>query len=917
MKEKILMLTSIEKPDIREKQFYQVNLTKKGKMQGEAIDIIDNYQRLDYSQSEQYSFKDILLKLYHVAKSSLEKENHEYKSEMSKQHIDAGLKNIYKTLKTNTFKEGFPKNPEERKQIYDKFSKGYTFIAKSIESSVKDKKMDAEQVIAAVDAFGDAGHNCSGRWTELLEKMTSGLPENELNKLSIDLNLVTEKKNPLLKIFSNSRDVILNKLANEYAEKYYSDLGVAYATHYEGYFKRYLNEKHGIRGTSVIKSDSYVEEGVQKEISAEELLSRNDIEGQIIEHAKNELRKSELSPSLINSIYDSAKAVFRKQCEEKYNSLSQSEKDQYGSSTKYMEQHVTDYITTNIFEYDEETYEVKSLKEDAIDIYIEANKFTEKKPITSQKEMEEFIKHKIINDKIDEVIEIIDSVRLEEETVNNILFTAASENKLELVKFLKEHGANINHSDREKNPLLGATNFDATETVNYLLENSATTNISNGEDITPLMLAAYNGNLEILKNLLNHDANENIKDKNGDVALNYAISQNHPQIVRSLIEKNANLEVANQEKETPLLFAASYGQEEIVKLLIEEYEKMDTKNNSKSSHLYRQVNARSKSGDTPLIAGIFSSNTNVVGQLLDAGADANTTCANGLTALCHAAESENPNMTKVILAKKDNISLNSMTKVDSADFFDFSKLDKDYSNIDSINVASPEKLKSYQEGIMSYICAIASNNIEAIGELLKANHKKIYIPKDVKQIGLISAIRENDVDVITKMVENGVSMKLPPIPEGIPPFKYALKIGALNSLKAMTDGGFKLDNSILFDFAKIKFRDPRRQVKFTNFFENKGLDLNHIAGGKKDTLLIHAIKSNNMGLASILIEKGVELNIKNADGKTALDVAGDMNYRTICHNLKEKGAKFGQEIEKRREPRRKHRSNGRKNPRNF
>ena len=78
------------------------------------------------------------------------------------------------------------------------------------------------------------------------------------------------------------------------------------------------------------------------------------------------------------------------------------------------------------------------------------------------------------------------------------------------------------------------------EAVKLLLENGADVNAKEeGEDLTALHLASYEGHLEIVKLLLENGANVNAQDKNGKTALYYARRGDHLGVKKHLIKNQA------------------------------------------------------------------------------------------------------------------------------------------------------------------------------------------------------------------------------------------------------------------------------------------------------------------------------------------------------------------------------------------
>ena len=70
------------------------------------------------------------------------------------------------------------------------------------------------------------------------------------------------------------------------------------------------------------------------------------------------------------------------------------------------------------------------------------------------------------------------------------------------------------------------------------MRNEANENVT---DRTPLMLAAFNGDLRAVQTLLAQGANVNAADKDGDTALMFAAFKGHVAMVRLLLDYGADV----------------------------------------------------------------------------------------------------------------------------------------------------------------------------------------------------------------------------------------------------------------------------------------------------------------------------------------------------------------------------------------
>jgi ankyrin repeat protein len=103
------------------------------------------------------------------------------------------------------------------------------------------------------------------------------------------------------------------------------------------------------------------------------------------------------------------------------------------------------------------------------------------------------------------------------------------------MKFMIDHGANVNYCDPATGatPLLSALNRSNVQITKFMIDRGANVNYcypSTGE--TPLMSALRRSDVQIAKVLMQHGADPKVRDKNGKTALDYA-----PKVYRADIGK--------------------------------------------------------------------------------------------------------------------------------------------------------------------------------------------------------------------------------------------------------------------------------------------------------------------------------------------------------------------------------------------
>jgi len=189
---------------------------------------------------------------------------------------------------------------------------------------------------------------------------------------------------------------------------------------------------------------------------------------------------------------------------------------------------------------------------------------------------------------------------------------AAKHGNYEALKYLidKENGTNLLAVDNDGNNLLHYASMSSNiETVRYLIENLRLINYINsqgGNHLTPLQIAAINGNVTIFFYLIEKGADINKKvfidengcippralltgDNNNDLIYNceideisllfYAAIGGNTKIITFLIDKKFDVNETSENCDiTPLYLAAKYGKLDAFKLLIEKGAHLSLKN---------------------------------------------------------------------------------------------------------------------------------------------------------------------------------------------------------------------------------------------------------------------------------------------------------------------------------------------------
>jgi ankyrin repeat protein len=156
------------------------------------------------------------------------------------------------------------------------------------------------------------------------------------------------------------------------------------------------------------------------------------------------------------------------------------------------------------------------------------------------------------------------------ESPHSQLMAAVTRNDILAVeKLLDSPGVdlNIKSSRLGQNPLSSAASLNRVEIVKLLLNHGANPNIADSENDTPLMAACHHGNIEIVSMLLAAGADVNAAEtRYGYTPLASAVQKGHIGIVRILLDKGADPSIRLNNGFTPRDLAGARGYTEIVGL---------------------------------------------------------------------------------------------------------------------------------------------------------------------------------------------------------------------------------------------------------------------------------------------------------------------------------------------------------------
>ena len=392
-------------------------------------------------------------------------------------------------------------------------------------------------------------------------------------------------------------------------------------------------------------------------------------------------------------------------------------------------------------------------------------------------------------------------------------------------------------------PLHWAAYHDDVNEASRLVKAGAAVNAANDLGVTPLWLASENGSSQMVRLLLKAGANPNAALLAGETPLMVAARSGYPDVVEQLLAKDANINAHGTRGQTALMWAAAQKHPEVVKVLLAHHADLKLKSDTWTDvmavppHGYLPYNKAVPHGaETALLFAARNGDLESAKLLVAAGANVNDTDAWGVSAMTLAAHS---GFTDIVLFL----------------------LDKG-----------------------------ADPNIEGPG--FTALHEAIE-RRDEKMIAALLDHKANPnapLKTWTPTRRSSDDWYFDPMLVGATPYWLAARFTEPNVMRMLIQHGADPLFVHHADYtAEQGFGSVQRKETATTLMAATGSLRVHpwveLAAQDREAATLEAVK--------IAVEAGVDLNVANTDGSTALDGAKALRYDSVVAYLTEKGARPG------------------------
>lgn len=413
----------------------------------------------------------------------------------------------------------------------------------------------------------------------------------------------------------------------------------------------------------------------------------------------------------------------------------------------------------------------------------------------------------------------------------------------------------------EKEPeLLNSKNADALTPLNLaaeqgqygvaklLLEKGADPLLGDNENSGPIHLAAISGSQPIVKMLMKSGVPIDAQDDNGLTPLHFALSRRQFDMANFLIGEGANVKIKTNNNWTSLQFAAIGGDLDLVKQIVEK--KVN-------------VNDAIEGGFTPLFSATSYGHTEIVKYLVQQGADIN-----------HEDESGN---TPIFLARNPNC-------YEAVEYLIAQKADVNHKN--EFNQTALHQVS--MRGTISLATLLLEHGADINAASLDGRTPLTFAAFSTNSEAISKFLILNGADVNPEPCKHTKSCSCGP--NFYTPLHGAARHGHLGMTKALVGNGAKINVYDNDGMTPLHYAVSNGSLELVKYLVNQGAFLNTPDKTTGSTELHLAVAMGYNDIADLLLEKGSDPNVADQDQKSSFDYAMQYNHKELAYHLLAAGA---------------------------
>ena len=491
-------------------------------------------------------------------------------------------------------------------------------------------------------------------------------------------------------------------------------------------------------------------------------------------------------------------------------------------------------------------------------------------------------------------------INLQGKSGYTVLHKAIERDKYAIIEFLMQKGADINiRDDWGRTPLSMEVNkgLECDKTmVELLLNRGAHVNVKDiGSEfggsfkVTLLSLAVCKCRMEIVEMLFMHGADVNLINDTCNLIghrLNYNLLHELMKCggrvadkinkVKVLLKRGIFVNAKTCYGETVLHMAAEKFESEIVRELLEKGGDVNAQDDPGQTPLHRAITImaplhRAITIMAPHMAA-SKDQIEIVRQLIDKGADVDAKDGNGRTALDIAEEYNQKNVINVLINARDAKGRTILHRA---------AISGSVNDVEALIQKGVDIHILDNEGLTPLKWALAKEHVQVAGKLLKADK--------TGPSALIKAVRLSDFRIVKYLLQDGIDEDLRDEDCSTALYEAILK-GREDIIELLFDCCTNLDR--LSDVWCL-FHDTVEsgKQKIVGLFLKKGIDIN-VRDKDGRTALHKAVLGESIVRANMLLAHGADVNIKDKNNHTALHIAASRNVPELVTLLIENGAEI-------------------------
>ena len=354
----------------------------------------------------------------------------------------------------------------------------------------------------------------------------------------------------------------------------------------------------------------------------------------------------------------------------------------------------------------------------------------------------------------------------------------------------------------------------------------------------------------MVKMLLDKGAHPKVQDMLGWTALMFASMNGHAEVIHALADKSIQMDAQSNDGLTALMIASQNGHTHVIKELIT---------------VGANIEVRDNDGWTALMLASFNKHTDVVKMLLNKGASVDTQNTDGWTALFLACQDGCVDIIQLFLDKGEKVDAQS---IDGTTALMLASQNGCPDVVNLLLMKGAEVDTRNNEGWTSLMYESQEGNIEVVTSLLEKNNQIDLQNKD-ELTALMIASCCGHARTVELLLDKNAQVNLQ-TSDGWSALMIASTVGHLGIVKLLLDRGAQID---------LQSCKVGQQT-------NAKLLLNHgaqVALSDSYTALMLATYYGRREVVKILLKRGAQYDLRNADGKTAADIA---KYRRCKRILK-------------------------------